>query len=107
MPSSLRFLLASALVVVPLLADASTVTVSLQSGDITGQKSPEFEAFRGIPFAEKPLGKLRFAPPVPAKPWKPSTLDATKYKHNCMQKSKFTPGQPRDTVDEDCLYLVS
>jgi para-nitrobenzyl esterase len=84
---------------------AAAVTIHLSDGDVDGEATPDFQAYRGIPFAEPPLGKLRFSPPIPAKPWKPKVLDAKKYRHNCMQGSKFTPGQPRDTVDEDCLYL--
>ncbi|KAK8783523.1 hypothetical protein V5799_010111, partial [Amblyomma americanum] len=34
------------------------------------------EQYRGIPFAEAPIGELRFRPPRPREPWT-GTLDAT------------------------------
>ncbi|XP_018016575.1 cholinesterase 1 [Hyalella azteca] len=53
-------------------------------------------AFRGIPFAEAPLDKLRFMPPVPASPWN-STLIANESRSECVQW--FGAGE------EDCLFL--
>ena len=40
--------------------------------------------FLGLPFAEPPTGKLRFAAPKPAKPWS-GIRDATQYGPSCPQ----------------------
>ena len=64
----------------------------------------QYRSFRGLPYAAPPLGKLRWTPPQPPAPWG-GVLDATQYKHNCIQKEQFDPKQPRDTLSEDCLYL--
>ena len=53
--------------------------------------------YRGIPYAEAPVGKLRFQPPQPHKPWS-TPLQATKFGSACMQKSA-------SHMSEDCLFL--
>ncbi|XP_049542709.1 juvenile hormone esterase-like [Anopheles darlingi] len=64
-----------------------------------------FEAYIGIPFAKPPIGKLRFADPVPNEPWK-NELDATGRlpKPPCMQQNLFIPERGIEG-SEDCLYL--
>ena len=63
-----------------------------------------YRSFRGIPYAAPPLGHLRWRPPAPVTPWQ-EELDATSYRHNCLQGPDFDPAQPRATLSEDCLYL--
>lgn len=59
-------------------------------------------AYLGVPFAQAPVGDLRFAKPQPVAAWAPQTLQATRFQRACMQ-----PGQvPADIgMGEDCLYL--
>jgi len=64
----------------------------------------KFSAFLSIPYAQPPLGNLRFQPPVENEEfYKPhDPLDATKYKTDCAQlvlKSLDFKGS------EDCLHL--
>ena len=52
-------------------ATALNLTVSTSNGRITGHTAPEAEGvyeFLGIPFAQPPLGDLRFAPPAGLSP---------------------------------------
>lgn len=56
-----------------------------------------FHAFRGIPFAEPPIGNLRFKAPVPKTPWA-GVLNCTHYGAMCMQPRRVE-------VSEDCLFL--
>ena len=58
-------------------------------------------AFRGIPYAQPPLGELRFAPPQPAATHN-GVLDATEFAPACPQVAGVM-GDGSDT--EDCLYL--
>lgn len=59
-------------------------------------------AFLGIPYAQPPVGALRFAAPRAAPAWAPAQLDATRFKPACMQQGKL----PADIgMAEDCLYL--
>lgn len=59
-----------------------------------------FYSFYGIPYAEPPIGELRFENPVPAKSWK-GIRDGTTLPPPCLQ---YFLGE--DIVgQEDCLYL--
>ena len=82
------------------------VTVPTSYGSVKGVSLETTNEFLGIPFAQPPVGTLRFAPPLPfVPPSDPNYIqDATKYKSACIQamNSLYTfPGPP----SEDCLYL--
>ncbi|KAK8756926.1 acetylcholinesterase-like [Amblyomma americanum] len=64
------------------------------------------EQYRGIPFAEPPLGELRFLPPRPKEPWN-GTLDATASTAatGCPQVESAVLGMHGVTYAEDCLRL--
>ncbi|XP_013408925.1 carboxylesterase 1C [Lingula anatina] len=70
---------------------------------VNGKK---IDVYLGIPYAEPPLGYLRFRKPVPKKPWT-RILDATEFGPSCMQV--FFPGMadtlPHIDMSEDCLSL--
>nr|WCC58166.1 carboxylesterase [Pharsalia antennata] len=55
--------------------------------------------FRGIPFAEPPVGNLRFQPPVPVPRWE-GVLDVSEKRPECLQG-----GEDSIVGSEDCLYL--
>lgn len=61
----------------------------------------EFYAFRGIPYAEPPIGDLRFKDPEPVKPWGDKIIDGTRDGPTCVQYHSFHG--PLGT--EDCLIL--
>eukprot|EP00928_Gymnodinium_smaydae_P043134 TRINITY_DN28969_c0_g2_i1.p1 TRINITY_DN28969_c0_g2~~TRINITY_DN28969_c0_g2_i1.p1 ORF type:complete len:554 (-),score=61.42 TRINITY_DN28969_c0_g2_i1:239-1900(-) len=88
--------------------DSSQARVRLAAGDVLGIQTEQCRSFRGIPYAEPPLGDLRWRPPVPKRPWQPRLWDATNFRHNCLQDpSAGFMGwpQPLETLSEDCLYL--
>ncbi|CAG0880232.1 unnamed protein product [Cyprideis torosa] len=61
-----------------------------------------FFGFHSIPYAEAPVGQLRFAAPVPRGAWK-GTLNATAETHvECLQ---YNPRSGEIHGDEDCLVL--
>jgi len=57
--------------------------------------------FKGIPFAQPPVGSLRWQPPQPVQPWE-GMRDATAFGPPCAQNSG---GHMLEKSQEDCLYL--
>lgn len=97
------------LLIVPLVSGGRTVETN--NGPVRGisLKDKKVEAFLGIPFAEPPVGSLRFAKPVPKSPWK-ETYNATELPPSCIQFRLETFGilsgsNVEREQKEDCLYL--
>lgn len=77
---------------------------------------PRITAFKSVPFAKPPVGKLRFAPPQPAEPWE-GVRQCYKFPPIPVQPSPNRNPPPEDVysrewsvdpdipVSEDCLYL--
>ena len=83
------------------------IDVDTSTGRLRGAVTPNgTRVFKGVPFARPPVGRLRFAPPLPVEPWA-GVRDA----------SEFGPVSPQSTFglgfmgagqqpqSEDCLYL--
>lgn len=76
------------------------LTVETSLGQIRGKRDEGFNRFLGIPYAEQPVGPLRWQPPLPKKPWT-HPLDALVFPPICPQSRNFTGFQK----SEACLYL--
>lgn len=94
-------------------SDENTVSVRIKNGLINGQiESPltdgkRLHVFRGIPYAEPPVGRLRFKRPVPIGKWT-EPLNAYNFESACHQDVKrFEVGDYfiNKNTSEDCLYL--
>jgi para-nitrobenzyl esterase len=86
------------------LADNRMLT---SSGVLEGTREPSsgLLAFRGIPFAESPVGELRFAPPQPVSSWL-GVRRADRFGPRPMQLAMFGDMNFRSNgMSEDCLYL--
>ncbi|PZC73332.1 hypothetical protein B5X24_HaOG200180 [Helicoverpa armigera] len=66
---------------------------------MTSRRGRRFQAYRGIRYAEPPVGELRFQPPKLILHYE-SIVDATKDGPSCPRPAR--PGYP---VDEDCLTI--
>ena len=94
-----------ALAAIALFAADSGPVVAVTGGQVRGAKLDSGGAvFRGIPFAQPPVGLLRWREPLPVKPWR-GVRDATAFGAPCMQlPAPFFPGMG-ETSSEDCLFL--
>ncbi|XP_065202018.1 esterase FE4-like [Planococcus citri] len=85
---------------------ASYVTIPFKDSEIRGIEKTSlnekiYYAFLGIPYAEPPIGDLRFKAPQPLKNF-PKYLDATKFKSSCIQYNEL---HKLDMGSEDCLHV--
>lgn len=87
-------------------------TATTNAGQVTGKRiqvgRQTIDAFLGIPYAEPPIGELRFQKPRPIKPWN-DTYMATEKPRPCWQLMlPLFEGVTLDyssSASEDCLYL--
>jgi acetylcholinesterase len=79
-------------------------SVDVQNGTLVGIHSPEYDQdyFLGIPFAQPPVGQLRFANPQPLNESWGTPRDASNYSPACVGYGSSQMGYD---VSEDCLYL--
>ena len=82
---------------------AASLQVNTTAGTFIGQSiSSGLDRWLGIPFAEPPVGSLRFKAPVPIA--KPSSIvrNASTFGNACPQQPSDSLGAP---MSEDCLFL--
>lgn len=83
-------------------------TVRIEQGVLRGALAADgVHVFKGIPYAQPPVGSLRWRPPAPANAWS-GVLDATQFGPACPQPLS-APGSiyadPPAKTSEDCLSL--
>lgn len=93
------------LVILNLLKSAHCEIVIIDDGAIQGtvmmsRLGLSFNAFLGIPYAEPPIGNLRFLAPIRKRPWT-ELWNATQWKPICVQNNPDS----EDEMSEDCLYM--
>jgi para-nitrobenzyl esterase len=107
---SARFAIGGAtiLAISPLIGAAAAATsepqVQTEEGTLLGLWQPGYRLFEGIPYAEPPVGNLRWRPPESLHHWT-GVRPATQPGDECVQQAIFwRPGSPA-SWHEDCLYL--
>lgn len=82
--------------------------VTIAQGAVAGQVEADgVHAFKGIPYAEPPVGDLRWRAPIPARPWK-GVRSAKHFGASCIQPpwpAKSVYNDHISNVSEDCLFL--
>ena len=82
--------------------------VRVTAGELIGRDEAGLSVFRGVPYAQPPLGELRFAPPQAAEPWS-GTRDAFEFGPVSVQAlnphMQQTLAMGPEPVSEDCLTL--
>jgi carboxylesterase type B len=109
------FSLALVAVILPTAFCNDGLIVQTTSGEVHGfinQSAPLVRQFLGVPYAEPPVGNLRFAPPETKA--NGGVINATAFAPVCMQQFSnsstiYTAQVPQFLVNggasEDCLYL--
>ena len=85
---------------------ASPLSTEVQTaeGTLAGVWKPGYRLFEGIPYAEPPVGKLRWRPPESPHPWA-GVREATQPGDECVQQAIFWRPGSTASWHEDCLYL--
>ncbi|MCW4467910.1 carboxylesterase family protein [Flavobacterium sp. MFBS3-15] len=101
-----KFAMAIVLSVTSITFAQKSPVVKTQQGMLEGITLPSgINTYRGIPFAQPPVGELRWKAPQPPKSWT-GTRKADAFGSNPMQKPVFGDMNFRaPQMSEDCLYL--
>jgi para-nitrobenzyl esterase len=82
-----------------------SLVVKTVNGDLEGVYESGIPTYKGVPFAQPPVGDLRWKAPQPVKHWD-GVRKAVKFGPRAMQLPLFSDMVFRsDGVSEDCLYL--
>jgi len=86
---------------------SSDMLVNAPAGAVRGTTDGSVRVFRGIPYAQPPVGPMRWKAPLPLAPWT-GVRDATEFGAACYQLpprlSNIYAGRPMP-LSEDCLTL--
>jgi para-nitrobenzyl esterase len=88
----------------------SCPTVKVKEGVLKGSCDAKVAAYKGIPYAQPPVGALRWKAPQPPAPWTGTKL-ATEFSPSCIQDLQrerlpwTKPFMTQNDMSEDCLYL--
>lgn len=101
------FILVSAATLCVSAANNGNPIAKTANGTLEGTLTADsaIRVFRGIPFAQPPVGQLRWKAPQPPANWS-GVRPAAKFGPRCMQHALFGDMNFRsDGMSEDCLYL--
>jgi len=87
------------------IAENAPPAVKTDAGAVQGVAEGQSIAYRGIPYAQPPVGDLRWRAPQPAAPWQKPRL-ADQFGPDCMQIPFKADAAPLGVApSENCLYL--
>ena len=85
-------------------ASAQLLRTTVAQGELEGVEEQGMGHFKGIPFAQPPVGDLRWKAPVPVAPWQ-GVYQAKQFKDKPYQQSQGQTRLGQPGMSEDCLYL--
>src|SRR5579872_5354101 len=99
-------LLAPLLLIGSLAVAQDGPVASVTGGKIQGRAlpAPGGAVFKGVPYAQPPVGDLRWREPMEVKSWT-GTRDAGTFGRACVQQISGWNSQEAQGNQEDCLYL--
>lgn len=82
--------------------------VAVDGGQVAGTVDGKVAVYKGIPFANAPVGELRWQPPQPVQSWE-GVRTANEFGPDCPQLGAVSSSHSAETLppgqSEDCLYL--
>jgi hypothetical protein len=102
--------LACAILVFACSGISAQVVVQTHNGKLQGTEHNGVASFKGVPFAQPPIGDLRFKAPLPPKSWS-GIRKADAFSAGCIQHKDISRGPwveqylVQGPTSEDCLYL--
>ena len=102
MKKLLSLILLGALLTLPTHAQITRTTVA--QGEIEGEAHEGYALYKAIPYAEPPVGNLRWKAPVPKKPWQ-GVYKADDWGGRPFQNTDPNQNGGGIAMSEDCLYL--
>jgi len=88
----------------PAAATTPLGETTVAEGKVKGIVEEGIATYWAIPFAEAPVGELRWKAPVPKAPWT-GVRECLEPAGMPPQQTRSWPGAPAPKVTEDCLYL--
>lgn len=102
---SVALMALAAALVTPVPAQAAgPPLVRTDAGWVRGESTAEGRQFLGIPYAQPPVGALRWREPRPVRPWQ-GVRGAGEFGNTCVQSASWDPGYEQPSHTEDCLDL--
>ena len=86
------------------LSEAQLLRTTVAQGEIEGVEHQGHALYKNIPYAEAPVGDLRWKAPVPKKPWT-GVYKADKWGNRPPQPTDPNQNGNEIPMSEDCLYL--
>lgn len=85
---------------------ANRAQLTLANGSVSGIAEADTLVWHGLPYAQPPVGDLRWRAPLPPLNWS-GTLDASERASECVQAETTTQWQRTSNMvgDEDCLIV--
>ena len=102
--SAFLALLLTSLVVVQASAQSSGVHATPPAGPVLGKLEDGLTVWQGLPYAQPPVGSLRWHAPQPMPVWAVER-PALQFGNVCPQNLNLSGRQDQVRGDEDCLYL--
>lgn len=100
-----KLFISLALALATMTAGAQGPQARTAAGVLEGTYESGIKVFKGVPFAQPPVGELRWKAPQPVKPWS-GVRAAKEFGPNPMQQNIFGDMDfGTDKMSEDCLYL--
>lgn len=95
------------LAVLALVTGEANLQVSTTKGEVLGHMEGNVRVWKGIPYAQPPVGDLRWQYPKAPAPFT-AVYEANFEADGCAQKCVLPPGNcpAEDKISEDCLYMT-